>query len=91
MQTTMVIIFWAFLMFYQFFLSPRVKQSLINTNKLVYSSCLAEQLRILEIRKVQNNVKTSWNYTLVPNLPPKNKILSILAKYSLKIEIELFP
>ena len=32
---TMVIIFWEFLMFYQFFLSPEVKRSLIISNKLV--------------------------------------------------------
>ena len=44
-----------------------------------------------EITKVQNNVKALWNYTLVPSLPPKKKILSVLAKDSLKIEIELFP
>ena len=41
-------------------------------------------------REVQNNVKTSWKYNLVPNLPRKKKILSILTKDSLKIEIELF-
>ena len=44
-----------------------------------------------EITKVQNNVKALWNHTLVPSLPPKKKILSVLAKDSLKIEIELFP
>ena len=44
-----------------------------------------------EIRKNQNNVKASWNHNLVPNLLPKKKILSIVAKDSLKIEIELFP
>ena len=30
-----------------------------------------------------------WHYNLVPSLPPKKKILSILAKDSMKIEIEL--
>ena len=43
-----------------------------------------------EMRKVQNDVKTLWNYNLVLSLPPRNKILSVLAKNSLKIEIELF-
>ena len=46
---------------------------------------LPNDLRTWEIRKVQNNVKTSWKYNLVPSLPPKYKILSILAKDSLKI------
>ena len=35
-------------------------------------------------------LKISWKYNLVPSLLPKKKILSILAKDSLKIEIELF-
>ena len=43
-----------------------------------------------EIRRVQNNVKTPWKYNLAPSLPPKNKILSMLAKESLKIETD-FP
>ena len=40
--------------------------------------------------KVEDNVKTSWNYNLVPSLPLKRKILLILTKDSLKTEIELF-
>ena len=40
---------------------------------------------------VQNNVKTSRKYNLVPSLPPKKKTLSMLAKESSKIEVELFP
>ena len=60
------------LMFYQIFLSPQVKRSLIIGNK-VYASCLkscrtTEDLGSLEIRKVQDNVKTSWNYNLMPSL-----------------------
>ena len=43
------------------------------------------------LRKDQNNLKTSWSYNLVPSLPLKKKILSILAKDHFKIEIELFP
>ena len=64
---------------------------------------VVERLKTWEIRIVQNNgrwgslsahtrkKKTSWKYNLVPSLPPKKKILSVLAKDSLKIEIELFP
>ena len=37
--------------------------------------------------KVQKNVKTSWNYKLVPSFPPQS---STPAKESLKIEIEFF-
>ena len=44
-----------------------------------------------EIRKVQNNVKILWEYNIVSSIPPKKKILSILAKDSLKTEIEIFP
>ena len=88
----MVIIFWEFLMFYQIFLPLKVKRSLIISNKPVYTSCrMTSVLESWEIRKNQNNVKASWNHNLVPNLLPKKKILSIVAKDSLKIEIELFP
>ena len=37
------------------------------------------------------NLKISYNDGLVPNLPPKIKILSTLAKNPLKTEIKLFP
>ena len=78
------------------FLSPQVKRSLIIINKLVYTSCVAScvttyDLGSLEIRKAQNNAKTLYNYNLVFILPPKKKVLSILAKEFLKIEIEVFP
>ena len=65
-------------MFYQIILSPQVKRSLIIINKLVYTSCRTNF-------KVQNNAKTSWNCNIVPSLPSKKKIFSILAKDSLKI------
>ena len=39
--TAMVIIFWEFLMFHQFFLSPQVKRGQIISNKLVYTICLS--------------------------------------------------
>ena len=49
------------------------------------------RLRTLEkIRKYQD-LKTLQNYGLVLSVAPKIKILSILAKNSWKIEIELFP
>ena len=54
-------------------------------------SQVPEELKTQDLRKIQNNVKTSWNHILVPSLPPKKKLLSILAKDFLKIEIELFP
>ena len=69
-------------MFHQFFPSPQVKGSvIISSNPGIYE--LPHEL--------PNNFKTLWNYTLVPSLTPKNKILSILAKEYLKTEIELFP
>ena len=46
--TTMVITFWEFLMFYQFFPSPQVKRSLIISNKLsMYELPNNLRLRIL--------------------------------------------
>ena len=76
-------------MFYQTFVWPQVKGRMIVSNKLVYTSCLTSYRttkvwRSSEIRKVQNNVETLWKYNLVPSLPPKNKILPLLAKLSLK-------
>ena len=47
--------------------------------------------RLKETRKDQNNLKTSWNYNLVPSLPLEKNILSILSKDYSKIEIVLFP
>ena len=79
-------------MLYQFFLSPQVKGILVISNKLVYTNCrTTEDLGSYETRKVQNNFKISCNYNHVPSPPPKKKILSILVKDSLKIEIEIFP
>ena len=47
-------------------------------------------LRSQEIRKDQNNLKTSLNYNLVPSLPPPQNILSMLAKDSLKTQYSFF-
>ena len=68
------------------FLSPQVKQSVTISNKygiyeLPHELPNDSRLRILEkIRKYQENLKISKNYSLVPRLPPKMKILSILSK-----------
>ena len=53
---------------------------------MVYPSCETTE----EIKRYQETPKISWNYRLVPSLPPKMKILSILAKNNGKIVIELF-
>ena len=49
----------------------------------------------LELKRWYNfwkdKVETLWNYNLVASLHPQKKILSIPAKDTLKIEIELFP
>ena len=73
LTTIMVMILSEFLTFYQVFLLPQVKRSLIISNKLVYTSCLRSCRTTYEIRKVQDNVKTSWKYTLVLILPPPPK------------------
>ena len=81
-------------MFYQIFLSPQVKQSLIISNKLVYTSCLMRcrttyDLRSQEIRKVQNSVKTSWKYDLVPSFPPKKLNFSRNSLFRMKTRVSL--
>ena len=72
-------------MFYQIFVSPKVKRKVIISNEHV----IYELPNDLRLRK--ENLKTLRDYKLVPSLSPKKKILSILAKDSLRIEIELFP
>ena len=94
--TIMVIIFWEILVFYQIFLSPEVKRSEIISNKHgIYElpHKLPNNLRLRKLAKnkvYQNNLNTSRNFNLVSSFCPKINIFSILAKYSLKIEIELF-
>ena len=71
-----------------------MKQSVIISNKhgmYELPNELPNDLRLeqksLEIRKlgkIRKFLKKSWNYNLVPSLPPKKKILSIIAKDSLK-------
>ena len=71
-------------MYYQILVSPQVKQSVIISNKH----------GIYELpRNLPNNLrfKILRNYSLVLSHPAKTKILSIVAKDSLKKEIELFP
>ena len=59
----MVIIFWDFLIFYQIFLLPQVKWSVVIINNNVLHELLHELPR--DFRKYQENFKTSWNYSLV--------------------------
>ena len=67
-----------------FYLSPQVKGSAIISNKHgIYE--LSHELpndliKTLEIWKYQENLKTSWNYNLVPSLHAKMKMLLIIAK-----------
>ena len=84
------IIFWAFLMFYQIFLSSQVKRRAIISNnhglyELPHELRTAPDLGSQEIRKYQENPKTLWNDSVVPSLTVKIKILLI------KTEIKLFP
>ena len=79
-------------MFYQFSFSPQAKQSVIINNKRgIYklSHKLPNDLRL--IREYQENLSISHNYSLVPSLSSKIKLLLILAPNPLKMEIELFP
>ena len=58
--TILFIIFWDFLMFYQIFYSPQVKRMMIISNKHgIYELPNDLRRRILEIRKYQEDLKTS--------------------------------
>ena len=72
-------------MFYQFFSSPQVKRNLIISNKPGMYELPDELPNDLRLRKY---IKTSQNYSLVPSLSPKKKILLILAKDPFKTEID---
>ena len=94
----MLIIFWDFLMIKRIFLTLQVKRSVITNNKhninntSYLTSCQRKwYLGSCEIRTYQENIKTSWNYCLGLSPPPEMKILSVLAKISRKMKIELLP
>ena len=78
--TIMVIIFWEILVFYQIFLSPQLKRSVIISNKHgIYKlpHKLPHDLRLRKLGKnkvYQNNLKTSRNFNLVSSFPPKINI-----------------
>ena len=62
LPTIIFIIFWDFFIFYQIFLSPRVKRSAIISNKHGIHELpheLPNNLKLKEIRKYQENLKTS--------------------------------
>ena len=63
-QTIMEIIFWEFLMFYQNFLSPQVKQSLIISNKQDVYDLPHNLLNDLRLRILGNKEKSGES----PNL-----------------------
>ena len=78
--TIMGIILWDFLMLYQIFLSPQVKRSAIISNKQGEYELPHELQNVLRSSKNRENFKTCQNYNLVPSLPAKMKIFSVLAK-----------
>ena len=85
--TIIFIIFWNFMIFYQIFVSPQVKQCAIITDKHgIYEvpHDLPNDLRL------NISGKTLQNDTLVCSFPVKIKILLILAKSSSKIEVKFF-
>ena len=92
LPTILVILFWDFSMFYQMFLSTQVKRNVIISNKHGIYDLPQELPNDLRLRIIGNIREISnLHRSQVPNLPHKLKILSILAKRSLKIEIEPFP
>ena len=55
---------------------------------MVYPSCLASCQTTEKIRKYQEDLKTSFKYSLVPSPTPKTKILSIVPENCWNIEIK---
>ena len=73
-----------------------MKRSVIINIKLVCKSCLTtyettQDLRSLEIKKYQENVKTLYNFCLLFSTPPEMKVLLLLAKSLLKNRNWTFP
>ena len=69
-------------MFYQFFVSPQVKRSVIISNKHGIYELLDKLPNDLRLRKCHESLKTSYNDSLMPSPPAKMKSLLILAKSS---------
>ena len=69
-------------MFDKILVSPQVKRIVIISNKLGTYELPHELPNDLRLRKYQEDLKTSYNYSLVLSPAPKIKILSILAKNS---------
>ena len=68
----------------------RSKMKMVISNKHgMYE--LLNQLKFRILRKIRKILKLARIINLVPHLPAKIKIFSILAKNFSKIEIELFP
>ena len=72
----MFMIIWDFLMVEQIFLSPQVERSVIISNKLVYTSRFTNCRTTYKIREYQNNVKTSYKYSLVLSRPRNENFVS---------------
>ena len=83
-----LIIFWDFLRVQQIFLWPHVKQSVIISNKLIYTSYLTSSQTSKDftwkIRKYQENLQTSYNFCLAICPLPEIKILSVVVELSWK-------
>ena len=74
-------------MFDHIFFLPQVKQTVIISNKhgaYELPNELSKRLKTWHLRKYPKNLKASQNYSLVPIIPLKMKILSILSKNSYK-------
>ena len=69
----MLVIFWTFLIFYEFFLSPQVKRGVIITNKNAIYQLPNDATLVLE--KFRNCRKTLTLHEIIAQrqLPPKRK------------------
>ena len=69
-NTNLVTIFWKFLTFQHRFNLPQVQQNLISNEinfayELLYKLPSNSRLRVLEIRKHEENLKIGWKHSLV--------------------------
>ena len=88
-STTMVIILWEFLMFYQIFISPQVKRSLVISNKLAYKSCLTSCQTTKDLRLAKHSLKVEIELTFPAvrhftwKLEFSSNVLSVLVEFKI--------
>ena len=78
------ILFWECLILYQSFISPKVKQNVIISNRHGIYELPHELPNDFKLRKRPENLKISQDYSLVPSLPAKTNVVFDRSKKLLK-------